>query len=347
MSREKKLWNYDPNDVGITSNNIFGLPFETRESKLVFVPVPWDVTTSDRAGTAEAPGLIFRHSFRIDLFDPFLGNVWKQGMAMEEPDQKCYSDNKLLRQQADLYISFLESGGQVSKHQDMADIRESINHASDALCDSIEQKCLSYLNNNQIPFIVGGDHSVPLGLMRALGHKYEHYGILQIDAHADLRNQYLGFTHSHASIMHNALDIHAVSGITQVGVREWCEEEARIIEDNARRIHFFSDSELHQRLFSGTHWHSLCEEITDTLPDKVYVSFDIDGLCPSLCPNTGTPVPGGLTYNQAIFLLETIVRKGKTIIGADLVETGGEDPDAMTGCRLLYKMAGLVLKSND
>ena len=112
----------------------------------------------------------------------------------------------------------------------MMDILENINKACDELCDSLEQKCLNYLNNGQIPSIVGGDHSVPLGLMRALGKKYEHFGILQIDAHADLRNQYQGFRHSHASIMHNALDIKSINKLTQAGVREWCEEEAQIID---------------------------------------------------------------------------------------------------------------------
>lgn len=346
MKREKTPLNYNPSEVGITSNNIFGLPFEPGESKLVFIPVPWDVTTSSRAGTSDAPELLFRHSFQIDLYDPFLGDIWKQGMAMEAFDDKRHADNKVLREQAGRYIAFLESGGNVSEQAEMMDILESVNKACDELCDKTEQKCLNYLNNGQIPFIVGGDHSVPLGLMRALGKIHENYGILQIDAHADLRKQYQGFRHSHASVMHNALDIKSINSITQVGVREWCEEEALFIDEHSRRIHFFSDSELHQKLYTGTHWHSICEEIADTLPEKVYISFDIDGLSPALCPNTGTPVPGGLTYNQAIYLLETLVRKGKTIIGADLVETGGADMDAITGCRLLYKTAGLLLKSN-
>lgn len=340
------LKDFNPNATGNSSNNIFSLPFTCANARVVFIPAPWDVTVSNIEGTSIGPQKIFDTSFQIDLFDPFAPNAWKEGMAMEMIDPAIIQQNSQLRKKASRYIDFLEQGGDVEETEEMQLICNEINEASEKFCLELEAKSLMYLENGQIPIVVGGDHSVPLGLIRALGRKQPDFGILQIDAHADLRVNYQGFTHSHASIMHNALQTEGVKKLIQVGIRELCPEEVEVISKNPAKIRTYFDRDINNRLFEGESWSEICNEIADKLPEKVYVSFDVDGLDPSLCPGTGTPLPGGLGFNQAIYLLETILNKGKKIIGADLVETGPGEMDGIVSSRLLFRLAGLIIKSN-
>lgn len=340
------LKNYNPNAAGVTTNNIFGLPFDITNAKVVFIPVPWDVTVSNHAGTAKGPENILANSFQIDLYDPVAPNAWQKGMAMESIDPAMVQKNKDTRTLAKAVIDFLESGGDPTSNKDIQSNLNKVNAACNALMDSVESKSLQYLENGQIPFIVGGDHSVSIGLIRALARNHE-FGILQIDAHADLRNDYEGFTNSHASVMRNALAVKGVSAIVQAGIREICPEEDEYMAAQHEKVITYFDRDIHQRLFEGEPWAAICEKIADSLPENVYITFDVDGLSPDCCPGTGTPVPGGLSFNQALFLLETVSRKGKRILGADLVETGPGNIDGIVSCRLLYRMAGMLIKSNE
>jgi agmatinase len=189
--------------------------------------------------------------------------------------------------------------------------------------------------------VVGGEHSAPFGLLQALNEKYDDFGILHIDAHADLRRAYEGFTYSHASIMYNVLEqLRHVTKIVQVGVRDYCAEEAALMAADVRLVPF-TDAALQEASFNGLPWAQQCRDIVAALPEKVYVSFDIDGLTPDNCPHTGTPVPGGLTYNQAVFLLKAVAQSGKKIIGFDLCEvapSGHDEWDANVGARVLFKL---------
>jgi agmatinase len=197
--------------------------------------------------------------------------------------------------------------------------------------------------------LVGGDHSTPLGFMEALAEKHSEFGILQIDAHCDLRKAYEGFEFSHASIMYNALKLRQVKKLVQVGIRDWCEEENNYIRSSKGRVVTFFDHAMKRSLYEGTSWKSLCDKIVSQLPKNVYVSFDIDGLDPKLCPSTGTPVPGGLEFEQAVYLIEQVVRKGKKIIGFDLNEVapGADEWNGNVGARMLYKMCNLAAASNN
>lgn len=340
------LKNYDPNAAGVTSNNIFGLPFTENSARLVFIPVPWDVTVSNHAGTAKGPENILTNSFQIDLFDPVTPNAWHKGMAMEDIDPEIIKKNTYIRALARKVIEFLESGGNPNTDNHIQSKVNSVNDACKELMDNLERRSLQYLANGQLPFVVGGDHSVSIGLIRALAKNHE-FGILQIDAHADLRKDYEGFTNSHASVMRNALAVNGVSEIVQVGIREICPEEEEFMAAHPQKIKTYFDHDLHHQLYEGVSWSSICEKIAESLPENIYITFDVDGLEPACCPGTGTPVPGGLSYNQALFLLETVLRKGKRILGADLVETGPGSLDGIVSCRLLYRMAGMLIKSNE
>ena len=346
MNTEDKISQFNPSAVGNKNNNIFGLPFSVEESRLVFIPVPWDVTVTNTKGTAEGPMNVFSNSFQIDLYDPMVPGAWKAGMAMEQIDPGIISTNQQVRLQAEQVIRFLEDGGDPDDNKHIQDLIDSVNHACESLALTLEKSTLQYMDNNQLPFMIGGDHSCTTGQIRALARENE-FGILQIDAHADMRKDYQGFTHSHASVMRNALEIGGVTQIVQVGIRELCNEEVQVISQNHKKIKTFFDHDLHERLFEGENWSDICREIIEKLPDNIYISFDVDGLEPSLCPGTGTPVPGGLSFNQAIYLLETAIKSGKRIIGADLVETGPTQLDGIVSCRIVYRMAGMMIQSNE
>ena len=154
--------------------------------------------------------------------------------------------------------------------------------------------------------LLGGDHSCPLGYLEALAERHSSFSILHLDAHADLREAYEGFTYSHASILYNALQLPAVERLVQVGVRDLCPDEVQRIECSGGRIRLWDDYTLHRNLFEGTKWAQVCSRIVNDLGENVYVSFDIDALDPSLCPGTGTPVPGGLSFHQASYLLRCL-----------------------------------------
>ena len=348
MSKQEKINNFDPNALGDASNNIYGLPFTTDEAEVIIIPVPWEVTVSYRAGTALGPQAVFDASFQVDLFDPKITDAWKIGIAMEAVSDDISSKNESLRRKSESYLSLLEEGESPETNEKMEDVRVAINLECLKMNNWVKAKSLSYLNKNKIVALLGGDHSTPLGLIQALAEKHESFAILQIDAHADLRDAFEGFEYSHASIMFNAIKIPQVSKLIQVGIRDYCEFEFDLIKNSNGRINTFFDRDIKNKQYEGATWASICHEIIAQLPEDIYLSFDIDGLDPKLCPNTGTPVAGGFDFEQVLMLIEKIVDSGKRIIAFDINEVapGGDEWDANVGARLLYRIANMVAKSN-
>jgi len=194
--------------------------------------------------------------------------------------------------------------------------------------------------------VLGGDHNSPLGLIQALAEKHTNFGILQIDAHADLRIAFEGFEFSHASIAHNALKLKQISKLVQVGIRDICQEEIDYISNSKGKIKTFFDWDIKQQQFEGKTWATICDEIIAELPENIYITYDIDALDPKLCPNTGTPVPGGFEYDQVNYLINKITESKKKIIGFDLNEVGNNEWDANVGARILFKLCNFMQKSN-
>jgi len=347
MSFNTKKLTFDPNGIGDQSGNIYGLPFDTDEARLVILPVPWEVTVSYRAGTAGAPEAIKAASYQVDLYDPYVKDAWKLGIAMKEINPGIQQRNNELRLKAEKYIFDLEQGLNPTENLTMQATLDEINLACLELNQWIKNESLKLIKDRKLVALLGGDHSTPLGLMQALAEKYATFGILHIDAHADLREAYEGFEYSHASIMYNALKIPQVTRLVQVGIRDYCEAELNLIKTDNRITTFF-DRDIKQQEYKGISWTALCEEVIGKLPEKVYLSFDIDGLDPKLCPNTGTPVPGGLELEQAIYLVEKLVHSGRVIIGLDLNEVapGNDEWDANVGARLLYRLVNMCMVSN-
>lgn len=339
--------NFDPNGPGIDNGHYFGLPFTPEESRLVLFPVAWDVTTSYRDGTANGPEAIQKASLQVDLYDPHNPEGWKQGIGSLPTDKSILENSKKLRETAQRVIGQWESGGAPDCDTLQADI-DRINQGSVELNRIVYETSRHWIDAGKKVGIVGGDHSSPLGAIRAAAEHYPGMGVLHIDAHADLREAYEGFTYSHASIMYNVLhELPDVSKLVQVGIRDYCDDELALATSSPRIVQF-TDYNLSAEKFGGTSWYTLCKQIVSALPEKVYISFDIDGLRPDLCPHTGTPVPGGLTFNEAVYLLVLLTQSGREIVGFDLCEVA-PDPnstdewDANVGARLLYKLCNLTL----
>ncbi|WP_232058400.1 agmatinase family protein [Nibribacter ruber] len=345
-SKRVKISSFDQNGVGEVGSGLFGLPFTEEESEIVVFPIPWEVTVSYNAGTAEGPAAVRDASPQLDLFDPELADVWQLGVHMPEIPEDWAQESTRLREKTEAYIQWLENGQPEGDHTHEQTIEE-VNQKGEELLQWSKQATLEYLNQGKLVGVLGGDHSTPLGFMHALAEKHEEYGILQVDAHADLRDAYEGFTYSHASIMFNALKIPQVKKLVQVGIRDLCQGEAELVEQSNGRVTTFYDSNLKTKLYEGSTWKKQCKKIIAQLPQKVYISFDIDGLDPKLCPGTGTPVPGGFEFEEAVYLIKALVKSGRQIIGFDLCEVapGETEWNGNVGARLLYKLCNWMAVS--
>ncbi|GIV36035.1 MAG: agmatinase [Cyclobacteriaceae bacterium] len=343
MTREELIRNFNPNAPGAL-RSLFGLPFDEANARVVVVPVPWEVTVSYHSGTALAPEAILEASAQVDLYDRHIPDAWKIGIHMLPVPEQWKKRSDELRKLAAQHINNVASGNEVNKAA-----LDEINQACGEMVQYVGKTTAGFLKQGKAVALLGGDHSTPLGFIQALTEQYTRFGILQIDAHADLRKAYEDFTYSHASIMYNALKLPAVSRLVQVGIRDICEEEMQVIDRSMGRIKTFFDEDLKEQLYTGKTWQSICQAIVKELPELVYLSFDIDGLDPRLCPNTGTPVAGGLEYHQAVFLIREVVKSGRKIIGLDLNEVapGTTDWDANVGARLLYQLCNWMAVSQN
>lgn len=340
--------NYNPNTVSNPNNNIFGMPTNEENADLVILPVPWEVTVSYGVGTARAPEAIHRASLQVDVFDPDVPDAWKRGYFMRMPDKKVLLKSDYLRKEAELFIDYIAEGDAISDNQFMEKTLKDVNDGGVFLNNWVYEQTKELLDKGKMVAVLGGDHSTPLGFMKAIGEKYGNYGILQIDAHADLRICYEGFVYSHASIMYNALsEVPEIERLVQVGVRDYGGDEWDYIKNSNYRVVTYFDREIKLRKYDGETWSHLTDEIVNKLPQNVYVSFDIDGLDRKLCPFTGTPVPGGFELEEVTYLIRKMVDSGRKIIGFDLCEVGVSENEwnENVGARVLMKLCNLMVKS--
>ncbi len=344
MSKDELIERFDCNGPGI-AGNLFGLPFSPETAEVVIIAIPWEVTVSYHTGTALGPKAILEASSQVDLAFRDIDDAWKLGVTMLPIPEDIYEESKRLRELSSTHIKSLERGEKLIAGNP---VTTKVNEGSENLNIYVKSVTAKWIKERKLVGLLGGDHSTPLGFLRALSETYDRFGVLQIDAHADLRKGYEGFTYSHASVMFNALKIPAVGRLVQVGIRDFCDEELNVIDRAMGRVVTFFDQDIKDEMFRGVSWEHVCDNIIKALPPLVYISFDIDGLNPKLCPNTGTPVPGGLEFEQVVFLLKRLVQSGRKIIGFDLneVSPGRDDWDANVGARLLYQLCNWMGASN-
>ena len=340
---------FDPNAPAQPGSGIFGLPFDEAAALVVLVPVPWEATTSYGGGAADGPRAILEASMQVDLFDLDVDRPYRHGIHLQPIPSRVVAWNEEGKAAA---AKVIEHGGAGDDPTLLAAVAR-VNALSDEVNAHVEREVARLLASNKIVGVVGGDHSVPFGALKAVAAaRKSPFGVLHFDAHSDTRRAYEGFAHSHASIMFNVLEaIAAVDKLVQVGIRDVCEAEVKYVAEQGRRVSVFYDRDLARRRLEGVPFAKLARDIVQALPDDVWVSFDIDGLDPRYCPHTGTPVPGGLDVAEAVFVLREVARAGKRIIGFDLNEVAphptdeSDQWDGNVAARLLYKMIGFTLAS--
>lgn len=345
---------FDPNAAAAPDSGVFGLPEDPQGALVHVLGVPFDATTSFRKGTARGPAAIRAASRQVDLFDALNGRPYLAGIWMAPPAPEVARWNEEASRAAEPVIAAGGVGmGGVSADGRLRKSAERVDAIQMELNRWVEQRANEILDRGKLCALVGGDHSVPFGAIQAHATRYPGLGILHFDAHADLRPAYEGFTWSHASILRNVAErIGGVAKIVQVGIRDFSEEERGFAAASNGRIQALHDLEWADAKHSGHNLKALVRRTLTALPETVYVSFDVDGLEPALCPNTGTPVPGGFTWNEANLWLDELVRSGRRIVGFDLNEVApaagvddGSGWDENVGARLLYRLIGFMLRS--
>ena len=342
---------FDPDAAAAPGSGLFGLPHGPEEAAVWVQPVPFDATTSYRQGTARGPEAVLAASHQVDLFDLQTGRPYEQGIHLLPTDPRLV---ELQSEAGARAVGIHAAAGELGQDAALAADLARVNSIGAELNAIVHAQTLDTLQRKKLPVVLGGDHSVPYGAIQAVSEQMPGLGILHVDAHADLREAYEGFVWSHASIFHNVLTrLDNVGTLVQVGVRDLGEREHTRIRENAERITTVFDTEWASARLDGGNLRALVREALARLPEAVYVSFDVDGLDPALCPNTGTPVPGGLTWHEAMLWLEELVRSGRRVVGLDLCEvspgTEVDDPgaswDAAVGARLLYRLIGTALST--
>lgn len=271
------------------------LPPETVPAATV-VPVPWERSTSYLRGTSRGPAALLRASLEVELWDEVLeAEPWRATIDTAPPVDGVGDD------------------------------------AEDSLV-LIEETVERILDDGGLPLLLGGEHTLSLGAVRALARAQPGLSVLQVDAHADLREAYRGDRFSHASVMARIREICPHVG---VGIRALSAAEARTIDDGALAVWM-----AHR--CRGFDW---IDDVIDALGDPVYVTLDLDGLDPSVVPAVGTPVPGGLDWHQVDELLRRCARR-RRIVGVDVVELcprDGDEASAFTAAKLAYRALGYAL----
>ncbi len=276
-------------------------------ARVVVVPVPFDATTCYRPGTREGPQAIIDASRNLELYDP-----------------------ELRRSPYTVGIHTLRA-------------IEPVMGNAQAMVDRTEQVTGELLDRDKYVATLGGDHSISIGVIRAFAKRHPNMSVLQIDAHADLREEYEGNVLSSATIMRRVLDVCA--NTAQVGIRSLSEPEAQLVQE--RQLPMWLASDIQRQTARGR--NEWIGEVVSSLGDEVYVTFDIDAFDPSLVPGTGTPEPGGLGWYEVMDLL-TAVTAQRRIVGFDVVELnplveGHVSP--VVAAKLVYKLIGMAVSDTE
>ncbi len=270
---------------------------ELETAKFVVLPVPYDSTTTWRGGTRSGPAAILEASMNMELFDRELGR--------EIGDAGIHTTSDV----------------------------EPVMSGPEAMANRIESVIGEVLDAGKIPFMLGGEHSLTLGGVRALASRSEKISILQIDAHTDLRDEYGDTRFGHGCVMRRSSEIENVAKIVQVGLRSTSLEESQNVPPNV--VQFWAEDILGD--FPGA-----IERILAELEGEIYLTFDVDGCDPSWMPDTGTPEPGGLGFYQVRDLFRAVCTQ-KNVRAVDCLELiGGHEASAFAVARLLYKVMGYL-----
>jgi agmatinase len=287
------MLNSEQNFLGITESNLC----DYNSSKVIIQSAPYEYTSSYLAGSDKGPQAIIEASHYVEFYD-------------EELDQETYKK---------FGICTIEP----------LNFKNIVNEAAINLIESVTSE---HLQNNKFVVSLGAEHTVSLGFFKAHLKQYPSIGILQIDAHSDLRQSYNQNLYSHASVMARIHDLGV--NLFQVGIRAQCIEEAELIKSSPRIRTWYA----HQ-IASNNHWQ---DEVIAALPNEIYLTIDADGFDPSIMPAVGTAEPGGLMWFETLAFLKKVCTQ-KVVVGFDIVECAPKEGEILTQfnlAKLLYKILG-------
>jgi agmatinase len=278
------------------SSKFLGYDSVINQAQILILPIPYEQTVSYRPGTREGPRAIITASQEVETYD-------------EELDQETYKVG---------IHTLRELGPIMSGPQEMI--------------ASVQKRVSALLPKEKFLVALGGEHSLSFGLVQAFKEKYPSISVLQLDAHADLRDSYQGTPFSHASVMHRIMEI---APSVQVGVRSLSREESRLIKERELPVYFARDTR------GGDNW---MEKAMEKLSPQVYLTIDLDVLDPSIMPSVANPEPGGLTWEQILRFLRLLSIK-REIVGFDVMElcpiSGNIAPDFLAA-KLTYRLLGYI-----
>jgi len=166
------LSRFDPNGVSVANNNVFGLPYNEENAQLIVIPFPWEVTVSFKGGTARAPEPILKASLQVDLFDSQFQNSWEKGVFMLPVDKKILLKNDILRKENELYLNFINSGEKVDTNKFMSKTLREVNEGCAWMNNWVYEGCKTQLDKGKQVGLLGGDHSIAFGLIKALAERH-------------------------------------------------------------------------------------------------------------------------------------------------------------------------------
>ncbi|OFV90085.1 MAG: agmatinase [Acidobacteria bacterium RIFCSPLOWO2_12_FULL_65_11] len=277
------------------------MPSDFDSARVVILPIPLDRTTSYVPGTRTGPHEILIASSHMELWD-------------EETGTDVHGIGICTLPEMEFPFATLEE-----------------------VMQEIRRVATELVTREKFPVILGGEHSITAPVVAALAARHRGLSVLQIDAHADLRDSYMGTPHNHACAMRRVLE-HAPT--TQVGIRSLSTEEAAAVPSLATTI--FYDFNMRQQ----ANW---IDRVVDSLSETVYITIDCDGLDPAIMPAVGTPEPGGLSWAEALTLLRTVISR-RRVVGCDVVELcplpGLVAPNFLCA-KLIYKILSYRFNTND
>lgn len=285
--------NADENFLGIDDPTLH----QYSTSKCVIQQIPYEHTSSYKQGSDRGPAAILHNSHYVEFYDP-------------ELDREAYKNCGIA------CVPAMELGDAVD--EDAVNI--------------MTQHTREHLNNEKFLITLGAEHTITYGVFKAFKEKYDDIGILQIDAHSDLRLEYEGNKWSHASVMARINELGPK--ILQIGIRAQCIEESELMR-SSDNIHCWY---AHQ-IWNNSAW---IDEVIERLPERLYITIDTDGFDPSICPSVGTAEPGGLLWYPALQLLRRVFERCD-VKGFDIVELNPKSDDDVTAynmAQLCYKLIG-------
>jgi agmatinase len=283
-----------------TKKTYAGIPEEyaqTDQARIALIPVPYDGTSTWRKGADQGPEAFLAASENMELYDIETGTeVYRQGIWLAPA------------------------------------ITENSN--PEALVEAVHKRVKEYINRGKFVTLIGGEHSVSIGSIRAFNECFDNLTVLQIDAHADLRASYQGSSCSHACAMHEAAEF---TNLIQVGIRSMDALEKTYMD--LEKVFFAHE------ILTDDFW---MEKAIDLMTENVFITFDMDGLDPSIMPSTGTPEPGGLMWYETLEFLRRVFEE-KNVVGFDLMELCPNPSDPapdFLAAKLYYKMLSYRFREN-